>query len=318
MKNYFDIKIQMYRSARQSKTPIGWKTLGDFLLSPMPELVNRIEEVRLAALYGDDELKRDLKANIPCACISAIVSGERTTDNVTEHTGLMCIDIDGKDNPAFPDMEVVKNLISGIREVLYCGLSVSGEGCFAIIPIQHKNNHEGHFKALRRILSERLGIYLDESCKDVTRLRFASYDESPYVNEHPEVFKVVDEVKAAMVEGMPTSPNGAGYECSNVLGKVEGLVSRLEDKGIDLCRYRNEEDGITDYNTWLKMAFAFADLGEDGRELFLRVCRLYGGHDEMKSIRKFNEALNTGRSSHGGKGVTIASFIKYAEEALEA
>lgn len=307
---FLDTKIQLYESAEHSRTPIGILPLRSFLF-PSLELAERIEKVREATEMNDDPLKRHLKAQLPCACISGIVTGCRTEENISEHTGLMCIDIDAKDNPSFKSGEDLKSRVSRCREVLYCGLSVSGKGCFAIIPIAYKDKHKEHFNAISRIFADRLGIRIDEACKDVIRLRFVSFDEAPYINESPEIFRIIDKEENKIYSiGKGSATN---IDCS--LSDVEKLVSMLEDKEIDLCNFRSAEDGITDYSTWLKLAFSFASMGEEAEELFLRVCRLYPEHNEERSKRKFSEALKN-RRTEKGKGVTIASFIKFAKDAL--
>lgn len=311
--SYLDIKIQLYSSAEKSSRPSNWIPLRSFLF-PSLDASQVVEDVRKAVEEGDIELKRKLKSRLPCVCISAIVEGERKEANVADHTGLLCIDVDGKDNPNFESGEDLKQYISRFQEVLYCGLSVSGQGCFAIIPIKHKDRHKGHFKALSRIIADRLGIRIDEACKDVTRLRFVSYDESPYLNESARVFSIVD-----MDEEAPVNRQEVGeyFSADTDLAEIEALVGQLEDRDIDLCSYRSSTDGTTDYATWLKMAFAFASLGEEGEDLFLRVCRLYPDHSEERSRRKFADALRSGRRGDR-TGVTIASFVKFAREALKS
>ncbi|WP_108823587.1 BT4734/BF3469 family protein [Dysgonomonas sp. Marseille-P4361] len=128
----------------------------------------------------DKEEQRKLKASLPCATISGIFYN-RNSDGLMQHSGLICIDIDGADNPHVTNMEDLKIKLSELPYILYCGLSVSGKGLMCIIPIEEPKCHRKHFFALEKEFKE-LEISVDAACKDVTRLRYKSYDEKPYFN----------------------------------------------------------------------------------------------------------------------------------------
>ena len=67
------------------------------------------------------------------------------------------------------------------------GRSCSGEGLFGIVPIKDPEKHLGHFLALEKDLAGR-GIVIDKSGKDITRLRFYSYDPDAYYNIRAETY----------------------------------------------------------------------------------------------------------------------------------
>ena len=97
------------------------------------------------------------------------------------HSGLICIDIDEKDNPDVAEFDRLNELIRIIPYVVYCGHSIGGKGYFVIIPIASPEKHKEHFEALRQDFA-RCGITIDKSGKDVTRLRIYSYDNTAYIN----------------------------------------------------------------------------------------------------------------------------------------
>lgn len=82
-----------------------------------------------------------------------------------------------------PDIEEAKRILATLPYVYYAGLSVSGRGLFAIIPIaaQDLTEHKTYFHALEKEM-QTLGLTIDKACKDVTRLRVVSYDPDPYIN----------------------------------------------------------------------------------------------------------------------------------------
>lgn len=258
-----------------------------------------IHQIRMA----EDKAERTrLKSGLPCAIISAICPDGRKADDAFEHTGLICIDIDGQDNPGFGSGAELKAEVCKIAEVEYCSLSASGTGCFAIFRLSHPENHLGHFLALQRLFKSRLGIVIDGQCKDVKRLRFASYDSEPYINDNAEPFRIID--ATTNPKSNPTKTTAAmGQRIWNenpetTLDKVARLTKEVVRRGIDLT------DG---YSNWIEIGMALANLGEAGREFFHAVSSVYTGYDRTKADTKFTNLLRTTRK------VTIATFFHQCE-----
>lgn len=257
-----------------------------------------IQQIRMTE--DKAELTR-LKSGLPCATISAICPDGRKAD-AFEHTGLICIDIDGQDNPIFGSGAELKAEVCKVAEVAYCSLSASGNGCFAIFQLSHPENHLGQFLALQRLFKSRLGIVIDGQCKDVKRLRFATFDPEPYINDKAETFRIIDTATKPKLN--PTKTVVAmGQRTRNespetTLGKVARLTEEVVRRGIDLT------DG---YSKWVEIGMALANLGEAGREFFHAVSSVYTGYDRAKADTKFTNLLRTTRK------VTIATFFHQCE-----
>lgn len=258
-----------------------------------------IQQIRMT----EDKTERTrLKSGLPCATISAICPDGRKADDAFEHTRLICIDIDGQDNLGFGSGAELKAEVCKVVEVAYCSLSASGNGCFAIFQLAHPENHLGHFLALQRLFKSRLSIVIDKQCKDVKRLRFASYDSEPYINGNAEPFRIIDTTtkpkpnpaKASMV--MEQRSWNKNPEAT--LDKVARLTEEVVRRGIDLT------DG---YSNWVEIGMALANLGENGREFFHAVSSVYPGYDRAKVDTKFTNLLRTTRK------VTIATFFHQCE-----
>lgn len=258
-----------------------------------------IQQIRMT----EDKIERTrLKSGLPCATISAICPGGRKTDDVFEHTGLICIDIDGQDNPGFGSGAELKAEVCKVSEVAYCSLSASGNGCFAIFRLSHPENHFCHFLALQRLFRSRLSIVIDGQCKDVKRLRFASYDSEPYINDNAEPFRIIDATTKPKPNPTKTTAT-MGQRTWNespeaTLEKVARLTEVVVRRGIDLT------DG---YSNWIEIGMALANLGEAGREFFHAVSSVYAGYDRTKADTKFTNLLRTTRK------VTIATFFHQCE-----
>lgn len=258
-----------------------------------------IQQIRMTE--GKTERTR-LKSGLPCATISAICPDGRRADDSFEHTGLICIDIDGQDNHGFGSGAELKTEVCKVAEVAYCSLSASGNGCFAIFRLSHPENHLGHFLALQRLFKSRLGIVIDGQCKDEKRLRFATYDSKPYINDNAIPFRIIDAatkpkqnpIKTTIAMGQRTwneSPEAT-------FDKVARLAEEVVRRRIDLT------DG---YSKWIEIGMALANLGEAGREFFHAVSSVYPGYDRAKADMKFTNLLRTTRK------VTIATFFHHCE-----
>lgn len=79
---------------------------------------------------------KEAKQNLPTYAVSGLFTGA-TAGTLKQHSGLICIDIDKKDNPDLTNFDRIKELIREIPYVAYCGHSVGGDGYFAIIPISN-------------------------------------------------------------------------------------------------------------------------------------------------------------------------------------
>ena len=77
------------------------------------------------------------------------------------------------------------------------------------------------------------------------------------------------------------------------------LTEAVEAAGVDIA---------PDYAAYVQLAFAVAtDCGEEGRELFHRLCRLSDKYDYEGAERLFTSALNDGRGDiHLGTAFHLA------------
>jgi len=247
----------------------------------------------------DDKAARDkIKATMPCITVSGTFSN-RSKDGLIKHSGLICIDIDHKDNEHIENYGELKRILSTAPFVAYCGMSVSGTGYFVIIPIKYPDKHEMQFEALRRMY-ERLGIVIDISCKDVSRLRGYSWDSEAYINHEAKPFDKVYE------EPTPVKPTYkfSGYKTASgkdTRARVEKYVNAIVKKAID----------ITDnYKNWLNVGFALAnEFGETGRQYFHEVSRCYPKYNYSDADKKYTGLLKNNKG-----GISIGSFFHLCKE----
>lgn len=253
----------------------------------------RVERVRQIKASGDDAGYKEAKRELPCYTVSGIFygSGDGT---LSLHSGLICIDIDKKDNPQLEDFDDMKAITSALPYVAYCGHSVSGEGYFIVIPIRDTRRHVAHFLSLEKAFA-RCGIKIDTQCKNVGRKRFVSYDAAPYIDPEAEVYTRAvksQHNKQATAKKKYTIPDAATHE------RVKAIVDFIEETGTDITEGRNN---------WIMCGAALANgYREDGREMFHAISRHNPDYTVEETDRVFDDCLRNGHAP-------LPSLIRHAK-----
>lgn len=245
--------------------------LSDFLFS-----TGHINIIRMMRCITDKEERDKWKRQLPQATISGVFAPTRAVKNMKQHSGLICVDVDAKENPEITDWEELKKQLAVLPQIAYCSLSVSGNGVFVIIPLRYPQNHLQQFRQLQ-IDFDRMGVTIDRACSDITRMRCMSYDEHPLIN-----------VDAILYEGVYIEPPKK---------KVWHFGNDDADKVIRLVKQcceqinRTGEDVTSSYDQWLKVGCSLASLGEDGR-MYFHICSQQSlEYNESKTDKLFSDLL---------------------------
>lgn len=131
------------------------------------------------------------KSALSAACFSSVqddLTIDRSDANHLFHTGYISFDIDTDKNPyLLTDGESIKEfIITTIPFISYIGKSVSDLGYWGLMPILNKEDHYGHYEAMK-VLFKSHDIILDKT-SDISRLRFIAYDPDGYINNDAKVF----------------------------------------------------------------------------------------------------------------------------------
>lgn len=141
-----------------------------------------VQQIRASTdKFQRDQFKKQLPAITPSGTFT-----KRNKSALIAHSGLIAFDIDNIGDSA----DDIRSALSRIPNIAYCGLSASGAGLWGLIPISTPARHEAHFRAIELAFLA-MGITIDPSCKDVSRLRFYSYDTEAYFNHNAVVFDQV-------------------------------------------------------------------------------------------------------------------------------
>ena len=282
-KDIFDTEISVYSNVKDvygTTCP-----LRTFLLDE--KHIGEIE--RLRSLHTKEE-RNEIKRRLPQACVSGVFAPTRKTENLQRHSGLICLDVDRKDNQDIDNWKDLKKELAKLPQVTYASISASGNGYFLILPLRYPEFHRQQFEQLKRDFAK-MGIAIDPACGDVTRMRCLSYDPDPYIN-----------VEAVPYEGYYVEPKpfiAYRYSGDGVLDKVSKCCERIEAYGIDITG---------DYQSWFTVGCALASLGERGRQFF-HVCSSQNPkYSREETDKKFANLLRT------GKRISVGTFFKICED----
>ena len=279
-KEPLDVMVSMYSGSADN---IGTDVcLKDFLLTDKHKDI--VEQIRTGKTSEErKEIKSKLSHKIPSVTVSGKFS-KRGKDYLLSSSGLIAIDIDLKDNKDI--INQVPDILKSLPYVAYFAKSISGDGYFAVIPIENPNHLKQYFYALEdEMLS--FGIVIDKACKDITRLRYASFDENYYYNPNATTYywekdetvesKKVDKDKVRKTDFIQTS-----------------TMSDKEMVERQLNYLRNNKLSIPDdYDTWFKTAMAlYSGFGENGRGYFHEFSKLSCKYDETECNQQYDNIIS--------------------------
>lgn len=256
------------------------------------------KQVSIVRNQTDTEKRKVLKDQLPTFTPSGLFSSNNGK-SLIKASGMICIDIDKKDNLNVQDYDNLKDKISELPYVAYCGLSVSGEGYFCIIPIYDSHKFSQHFFSLQKVFAD-MGITIDQTCKDICRKRFVSFDPNSYLNLQAETYQglIDSQFKPSHANQAPTYTYNVTPE---ILTKADLYIRIIVEHQIDIT---------TEYHNWVRFSFAFANtFGELGRDKFHVISQFYPKYNSDETDLLFNSAIK-GKYQF----VTIKSFIHHAEK----
>lgn len=254
------------------------------------------QQVKSVRDAKDKNARDSLKQKLPAFTPSGLFA-RRNASELQSHSGRIAIDFDLQDNPALGgSLSQVRETLENDQYSEYVALSVSGQGLFVITRI-NGGRHAESFAYLERYYKETFDLVIDKSCKDISRLRFVSFDPDLFHNENAETVIIPDaeDFGELMPEDLKTyhagqSDNKAVMDAIIQSGKLIGDDS---------------------YGDWLKIGLALVSaFGEGGRQYFHALSQKSGKYNAAECDKKFGNCLRTNQ----GK-VTFASIVHMAKAA---
>lgn len=273
-KEPLDVEVSMYKGATDNVGTV--VNLKNFLFADTyKDVAERIRAGKTAE--ERHAIKNEVKNTIPCITIAGTFS-QRDGKHLLGYSGLMSIDIDYADNASI--MAKVPEILKGLEYVTYYSKSISGDGYFAICRIDYPEKFKQHFLALQEEFAG-YGITIDKSCKDITRLRFASYDDNAYYNPDAHSYHLlIDDAPIKGTREQKLLPQRA----TSLSGKT--AEERVAKDIAEICRRGlNIPD---DYDTWFKLGMSLSTLGDKGRVLFHQLSSLSDKYNEQECDEQYN------------------------------
>ena len=193
----------------------------------------------------------------------------------------------------------------GVRLVF---TSPSGDGLKVVCKteegrITDKDSYKAVSTALIHFISQRYDIPisregLDKSGSDITRLCFLCNDPTAKIVDSESVFRpedhpVPEKTPERDLERERLLRDFANYTTGD---GIEEIVQRVEESGRDIA---------PEYGDYIKLCYSFTALGERGRSLLHRVCRLSDKYRPEDTDRDFNNCLRSGESQSIGTFVNL-------------
>jgi hypothetical protein len=174
----------------------------------------------------------------------------RSANNLTQHSGFIGVDIDEKDQVR-KDLTELKKELQADPYTYAVHDSVSGRGGLVVYVKIVADKHVDSFLALEGYYLNNYKVIVDQSCKDVSRFRFVSFDPELVINKKSRTWKTY--LKKQQIEPRAT------YVFSN--NDLEHVFQQISHKGIDLTN---------DYHDWYKIGCALQNHfgGQKGLDLF--------------------------------------------------
>lgn len=259
--------VSYFSCVAQSHKPQGSLPLETILFS---ERVRAKVEALRSLPYGSAEFNQ-AKRQMPCYTPSGVFE-VRNSEGLIKHSGVLCIEWD-----AVADCSELKELLGGLPFIYYAGLSCSGRGVFALIKIADPTKHRAYFRALADYFGG-IGYKVDESGKDVCRLRVASFDDTPIYNPDSEVWNELPQVVA------PTyTPRMATATDERLLLAGMDYITRY---GVDITAGRNN---------WLAIGSCVKSiLGASGEDVFVCLSRYHPQYRESDARKTYRTIAGNG------------------------
>jgi len=308
--NYLDAEINYFKSI--SDTTPQTSTLNEILFSnKFDDQKKKVDRVRKEK---DKDRKKVHKGSLLNYTVSCTFNDKRDSKNINTINPLICIDIDKQDNEQI--INKVSDILKDLDCVLYSSKSCSGAGYFCIIPISDPNRFSEHWNSLNEDF-KKMGITIDKACKDITRVRYFSYDDDYYYNPNAAIYSRLETSSKEKERTKPERDSKAGNQSKQRVNKYAIKNSEEYKKLKQLYKDCEKEDInlADDYSNWRTIAMALiSQFGEDGKELFNNFSSLSDKYNEDETNDFYDELFDKYEDSND---ITINSIYFLHNELIK-
>ncbi|MEI6767189.1 MAG: BT4734/BF3469 family protein [Bacteroidota bacterium] len=254
---------------------------------PIEEIISRIksgvyrkqvEQLRILVAEGKKkdytEKKKSLTAFTPCGTFS----NGRKIETISAYSGMLVLDID-KLNAQ--ELAIAREKAGNEKYSYAMFLSPGGNGLKIIVQVNTgREHHPAAFNQVKAHYESILGIPVDKSGRDVSRLCFVSYDAEALLKLDAKPF--------------PVNTN------LSLEKDIQKVTEQVEAARLDMT---------SDYNNWRDIGFALCDaLGESGRGYFHRISRFNPEYNSEICNEQYTKCLQG-----TGSGIKIRTLFFMAK-----
>ena len=239
------------------------------------KLVDQLRQLLAEGKKKEYDLqKKKLPAFTPCGTFA----GGRRQDKITNYSRLVILDID---KLPLPELNAIKEIVKNEKYTLAMFESPSGNGLKILVKVSTgREHHLTAFNQVKNHYESILGVQVDPTGKDLTRLCFLSWDKDALLNIDARQFPV--NINIVLEDD------------------VQKIVQLIEQSRLDIT---------SDYQSWRNIGFAFADaFGETGRNYFHRVSKFNNDYSPEHCNDQYSKCLNA-----AGTGISIRTFFYMAK-----
>jgi hypothetical protein len=246
---------------------------------------DRVLKVRI---QKTDAAKAEFKRKLPNVTISGVfVTREDST--LQTHSGYIAVDMDAKHG--LEDVVGTRNKLAKDPYVYSAFISTSGQGLCLIVKVDPKAHREAYMW-LSSYFQKKYNIHTDPSCKNLSRIRFVSYDPDVTINENAIQCPAEPKPKKERPPMKPYFFQSADFE---------RIIKEVQEREIDLT---------STYENWMLCALSLINKFEPdvAREYFHTISQQHPEYDSDATERKFDNLLESNREE-----VTIDWFYWHVE-----
>jgi hypothetical protein len=141
---------------------------------------------------------------------------------------------------------------------------------------------------------KKYGINIDKHCKDITRLRFSSYDENIMIKRDCDI-EVFDEISEEQINEKKKELENAKRIILKKKCQSRDEQIKFLEKTIDYLIYKGYDTG-KHWSEWATVGKYLKTLGNDGRIMFHRLSEVSSGYkgssDVDKNWERFHQCVS--------------------------
>lgn len=183
----------------------------------------------------------ELKKKLPGIMWSGTFSQRKKpcADYLVAHSGLLCADVDGIGGEAALNL---RKAVQHDPHVLAAFISPSGTGTKIVFKVSpNPERHLASFNLIRSRMATAYNMAVDEACKDVGRLCFASYDPGAWIKEAQELTGTHSNGKGIAQSSQSSSESSEvipALPCSGLLCPTQPALSysvQSVEQAVEIC-----------------------------------------------------------------------------------